>query len=114
MKDKIKRYEDFLKARDEDGWTITDFNYILSCIEFLQHERLIHLLVTIAVVIVFLALALLSSLISSVFIRLCGVVITILLLFYIKYYCYLENKTQSLYDHYHNSYENYLKQKKEL
>lgn len=67
-------------------------------ISFFQHERLIHLLVTLAFAlfsIIFIALSLIDSIFAIV-----AIITFILLVFYIFHYFFLENKVQYLYKQY--------------
>ena len=69
-------------------------------ISFFQHERLIHLLVTIFVgisTIMFFGLALL---LNNIGIIILGAITMILFLFYIFHYYFLENSIQELYNRY--------------
>lgn len=67
-------------------------------IEFFQHERLIHLLVTL-----FYALFTLSSFVCvnyNVFYIIISLILLIFLIFYIRHYFFLENNVQYLYKQY--------------
>lgn len=86
--DELEKKVDFKKLKDEH----------LIKIGFYQHERLIHLLVTL-----FYALFMLLTLILSFYNPL-GIVIMfilmIILLFYVKHYFLLENSVQYMYKQY--------------
>ena len=72
-------------------------NHLIK-IKFFQHERLIHLLVTL-----FYALFLLVSIFLTKYIPLFAVVIIIFLIFlvfYVRHYFFLENSVQYLYKEY--------------
>lgn len=68
-----------------------------AVIGFLQHERLIHLMVTLAVAGMFLVTVLFSLVLKSVFLGLVGLLLVGLLLPYIWHYFRLENGVQKLY-----------------
>ena len=76
----------------------TDIQNHLTKIKFFQHERLIHLLVTL-----FYALFLLVSIFLTKYIPLFAIVIIIFLIFlvfYVRHYFFLENSVQYLYKEY--------------
>lgn len=83
----IKHKEDFLKE-------------MLIMIKIFQHERLIHLLVTIFVGIATILFFGFSLLLENVGISILGGITLILFLFYIVYYYFLENSIQELYTYY--------------
>ena len=100
----MKKYlYDYIKEVDfklEDN--STDFNELLSNhlnkIKFFQHERLIHLLVTLfyaIFMIIFLSLSLVSKVFLIIFF-----ILVIFLLFYVIHYFRLENGVQYLYKQY--------------
>lgn len=68
-----------------------------TMIGFLQHERLIHLMVTLAVAGMFLVTVLFSLVLKSVLLGLVGLLLVGLLLPYIWHYFKLENGVQRLY-----------------
>ena len=75
-----------------------DIQNHLTKIKFFQHERLIHLLVTL-----FYALFLLVSIFLTKYIPLFAIVIIIFLIFlvfYVRHYFFLENSVQYLYKEY--------------
>ena len=75
---------------------------LLTNINFFQHERLIHLLVTIfvgIVTILFLGIGISNELISFLII---GLITLVLFIFYIFHYYFLENSTQKLYKIYND------------
>lgn len=67
---------------------------------FFQHERLIHLIVTVAFALLELLAILLSMIAESLFTLLLPVVILILLIPYIRHYYILENEVQKMYAQY--------------
>ena len=75
---------------------------LLTNIKFFQHERLIHLLVTIfvgIVTILFFQIGIEHEIIPFLLI---GIITLILFVFYIVHYYFLENATQELYRYYND------------
>jgi len=66
-------------------------------IGFLQHERLIHLLVTLFVALFLVIIILASLFYPSIYFFIAGSALLILLVFYLKHYYALENGVQKLY-----------------
>ena len=96
MLDKVKEAEDFLKNGKEEE-TEAFLNYMTRWIGYFQHERFVHLIVT-----MFFALFSLMMLFSFMYFEelmlgLLFVIFGITTCFYIKHYYLLENKTQYLY-----------------
>ena len=80
--------------------TKKDIEKHLIKIKFFQHERLIHLLVTLFYAIyLFLSIIIFLKIWQFVIIT---YIILIILLFYVKYYFFLENRVQYLYKQYDN------------
>jgi len=72
----------------------------LTQISFFQHERLIHLIVTVTFALLEMLAILLSVIADSLFSILLPVVILILLVPYIRHYYILENEVQKMYVQY--------------
>ena len=72
----------------------------LTQIGFFQHERLIHLIVTVTFALLEMLAILLSVIADSLFSILLPVVILILLVLYIRHYYILENEVQKMYMQY--------------
>ena len=72
----------------------------LTQISFFQHERLIHLIVTVTFALLEMLAILLSVVADSLFSILLPVVILILLVPYIRHYYILENEVQKMYVQY--------------
>lgn len=72
----------------------------LNQIGFFQHERLIHLIVTVTFALLEILAILLSVISDSLFALLLPVVILILLVPYIRHYYILENEVQRMYVQY--------------
>lgn len=104
MKKRLKMYLAYLEGLDHDNRTDNEKSVLksdmLTQISFFQHERLIHLIVTVAI-------SLLAVL--SLFGSLAWMVVTtfiatgllfVLLIIYILYYYILENGVQKIYEYY--------------
>jgi hypothetical protein len=74
---------------------LSDFNR--TQIGFFQHERLIHLLVTLFFGFIFWSSAILELLLNNVGLLIINVILLITLIFYIFHYFSLENNVQKLY-----------------
>ena len=93
----IKKIDDILKKSQKIDYQKLKEEH-LDKIKFYQHERLIHLLVTLFYVIFLLstiALSYFNSLFLIIFF-----ILLVFLIFYIKHYFYLENHVQHLYKQY--------------
>ncbi|MBR2678403.1 MAG: hypothetical protein IKE63_03200 [Bacilli bacterium] len=104
MKFKLKDYLKELRELEEKKKKLNkeELNDLLVNIKFFQHERLIHLLVTIFVglgTIMFFGIAITNELLSFMVV---GLITLILFFFYIFHYYFLENSVQELYDHYNS------------
>ena len=99
MKQSIKNY---VKDIDKKLTEKTDFNELkkehLIKIGFYQHERLIHLLVTLFYAL-FMSIFILLSYYNPLFL-LIVFILMIFLIFYVKHYFYLENHVQYMYKQY--------------
>lgn len=85
VSDKLNNKEDVKKLKEE----------ILIKINFFQHERLVHLIVTLSFAILFfLSVYMLKYHFAFIFVN---VILLICLIFYIIHYYYLENGVQCLY-----------------
>ena len=69
-----------------------------EAVEFLRHERLIHLLITIATGLLWAILGVLMVSTGALAVGAVFIVLTVLFLFYIRHYCFLENTVQELSD----------------
>ena len=103
MKNEIKEYKEYIKmqAADPDVDKKVLAQQLLVRIGFYQHERLIHLIVTMSFAIFFLLSLILVS-INAYFLAL-SVLLLVLLVPYIAHYYFLENSTQELYKVYYLS-----------
>lgn len=96
---RVKEAEDFLaagNAENKDEY----LRYLARWIAYIQHERLIHLIVTMSFAIMSM-MTLTLFFISGVLASLGALFIFVVTLgFYVRHYFILENKTQYLYDLY--------------
>lgn len=96
---RVKEAEDFLaagKTENRDEY----LKYLARWIGYIQHERLIHLIVTMSFAIMSM-LTIVIFFISEVVPMLWALFIFVVTLcFYVRHYFILENKTQYLYDLY--------------
>ena len=97
----LKKYIEYIKKRLDECVDKGQIEEVLSehrdKILFMQHERLVHFLVTMmfALVLVMLVIGLLLT--ENVILSVLILLIFVLLLFYIKHYYFLENTVQSMY-----------------
>ena len=103
MKNEIKKYLTYIRDIDKED-KIKDKDNVLEeliyQIKFIQHERLIHLIVTVFVgisTLILLGVGIIAESIGFIFVSLMTL---ILFFFYIVHYYFLENSTQELYKHY--------------
>ena len=89
--------ERLLEEGDEDLDWARACEDLLTQIAFFQHERLIHLLVTLAFALMVCACALVTILTYNMVSCLLMGLLTILLVPYVVHYYHLENGTQALY-----------------
>ena len=108
----IKKIDLLLENGNPDGSWEDEIERHLIQVGFFQHERLIHLLVTLTFAILAVG-TLLVELVTS-FTPLLGVffLLMILLVPYIKHYFLLENKTQYMYEQYDEMLRRSLEEKK--
>ena len=92
----IKEIDDLLKSNKKIANDIIE-NHLIK-ISFFQHERLIHLLVTLFYALLFLIFAALGFVHYTFFFI--AIILMIFLLFYIVHYFRLENGVQYLYKQY--------------
>ena len=102
MKKEIKEYMDYIKQQaavpDIDKKKLAD--ELLVRIGFYQHERLIHLIVTMSFGVFFLLSLILVSI--NVYFLALSVLLLVLLVPYIAHYYFLENSTQEFYKVYYS------------
>ena len=102
MKNEIKEYKELIlqQAKDPETDKKELAEKLLVRIGFYQHERLIHLIVTMSFGIFFL-LSLILAFSNAYFLALSALLL-ILLVPYIAHYYFLENSTQELYKVYYS------------
>ena len=99
----MKDHEAFInRALEEPSKYDIDWlcDYHLKAISFVQHERLIHLLVTFFFALLFIGSIIASLLLATPVYFLLDLICIILLGFYIRHYYRLENTVQHWYDLY--------------
>ena len=101
---RLKAYRDriraLLDANDPDvDWDAVRREHLVQ-ISFFQHERLIHLLVTLAFALMELVSAVATVLVPQLFTAVLSLLLLVLLVPYIVHYYHLENGTQELYVQY--------------
>lgn len=102
MKNEIKEYKEYIlkQAKDPETDKKELAEKLLVRIGFYQHERLIHLIVTMSFGVFFL-LSLILAFLNAYFLALSALLL-ILLVPYIAHYYFLENSTQELYKVYYS------------
>lgn len=73
---------------------------ILVQIQFFQHERLIHLIVTVTFALLTILSVLASLILTQIGLLLLTILLVVLLVPYIRHYYILENGVQKLYEYY--------------
>lgn len=100
MKKYLEQYIAMLEKFLQEG-KISNFEYIkaehIKQIQFIQHERLIHFLVTMMFAIIEFICVGIFLITSNIGVLIMVILILGLLIPYIAYYYYLENHTQKLY-----------------
>ena len=97
----LQDHESLIKSQLADSKTGFDWlalqNYHRTQIQFFQHERLIHLLVTLTFALASLIVFGLTLFFPSLVLALLTVILLIMLIFYIRHYFILENTVQRWY-----------------
>lgn len=103
MKKELKKYLEEIREIDKKEKIKNKTSIIeelLNQIKFIQHERIVHLIVTVfvgLVTLLLLGLGITTELLGFIYVSL---ITLVLFLCYILYYYFLENTTQELYKHY--------------
>ena len=101
---RLKTYRARIEAALAAGDETTDWDELarehLVQISFFQHERLIHLLVTLAFALMELGCALATVLAPTMFTAALSLLLLVLLVPYVVHYYHLENGVQALYEQY--------------
>lgn len=102
MRKRILEYRgriDRLLLSEGEDWETVRREHLVQ-ISFFQHERLVHLIVTVTFALLLMAAVLLSVLSFSMPVFLLAIAILILLIPYIRHYYLLENEVQKMYAQY--------------
>lgn len=94
-----RKYIDELLARSDLDWEAVIKEHLIQ-ISFFQHERLIHLIVTITFAILEVIVIALSVVSFTLGVGLLAIALLILLIPYIRHYYILENEVQKMYRQY--------------
>lgn len=104
MRKRLMQYRQHIDEMLANDSGATDWNAVIQQhlvqISFFQHERLIHLLVTLAFAIMELLSAVAAVLAPSPLTAALALLLLVLLVPYIVHYYFLENETQKLYAQY--------------
>ena len=92
----LREIDKKIKDNKNQNWKVVIKNH-REMIGFIQHERLIHLLVTLAVAILFMVSMMFSLVYQFVFLFLVDFLLLVLLIPYIFHYFKLENGVQKMY-----------------
>lgn len=105
MAKQIREYlsyiEDFLAVEHTDEENAAERELLLKRIGFYQHERIVHLLVTLAFAVFFLLALMMFLLKGGAGLLVLMALFLVLLIPYIKHYYFLENSVQKLYIYYY-------------
>ncbi len=94
--------EQFFSVGHSDGELLKFRAELLKRIEFYQHERLIHLIVTMSFAVFFLMSLMMCSANPQVGLMLLAVLFLVMTIAYIKHYYFLENSVQRMYKFYYS------------
>ena len=94
-----RRYIDELLTRDDLDWEAVIREHLIQ-ISFFQHERLIHLIVTITFAILEVVVIGLCVVSFTIGMGLLAIALLVLLIPYIRHYYILENEVQKMYRQY--------------
>lgn len=105
MTKQIREYlvyiRNFFDSNHTDDEYIEERKQLLKRIELYQHERLIHLLVTLAFAIFFMLSLFMYLTVQGIGLLILSALFLVLLIPYIKHYYFLENSVQELYRYYY-------------
>ena len=96
----VKKVDEYLgeEHSKEDIVEVTE-NHLLK-IQFFQHERLVHLIVTVLFALLDIVMASVSFFCPSIIINTIIILFTVLLIPYVFHYYFLENSVQKMYEQY--------------
>ncbi len=105
MTKEIKAYlallEQFFAVDHTDDELLKFRVQLLKRIEFYQHERLIHLIVTMSFAVFFFISLALALFLTQIGLTALTVIFLIMTIAYIKHYYFLENSVQKMYKYYY-------------
>ena len=93
--------EQFFSVEHTDEELLKFRTEMLKRIEFYQHERLIHLIVTMSFAVFFLLSLMMYFSVRQIGIMLLAVLLLVMTVAYIKHYYFLENSVQKMYKFYY-------------
>lgn len=115
MEKRLKSYLEYMRKFVSKDHSMNEYVYayndLMIQIQFFQHERLIHLMVTLAFAIFTICGVVACSFIISVPLVLLTLLFLGLLIPYVRHYYILENGVQELYKRYDHIYEKINKEK---
>lgn len=110
MKKYLSQYREYIKGLLEQN-EVADKEKVLSYhksqIVFFQHERFIHLIITLFFSLILIASVISAYLTSSVLLTILSALLLCLVVPYIMHYYFLENNVQGLYDDYNRLYDKF-------
>lgn len=91
-----RKYIDELLTKQDVDWAMVKAEHLVQ-IGFFQHERLIHLMVTVLFALLEVVTLCISVLMFTPFLGILVVLILVLLIPYVRHYYILENEVQKMY-----------------
>lgn len=94
-----RKYIDELISQDNSDWDAVIKEHLIQ-VSFFQHERLIHLIVTVTFALLEVIVIALSVVSFTIAVGLLAIALLVLLIPYIRHYYILENEVQKMYRQY--------------
>lgn len=94
-----RKYIDELISQDNSDWDAAIKEHLIQ-VSFFQHERLIHLIVTVTFALLEVIVISLSVVSFTIGVGLLAIALLVLLIPYIRHYYILENEVQKMYGQY--------------
>lgn len=94
-----RKYIDELISQDNSDWDAVIKEHLIQ-VSFFQHERLIHLIVTVTFALLEVIVISLSVVSFTIGVGLLAIALLVLLIPYIRHYYILENEVQKMYGQY--------------
>lgn len=94
-----RKYIDGLLSQDDLDWDAVIREHLIQ-ISFFQHERLVHLIVTVTFALLEVIVIALSVTAFTIAVGLLAIALLVLLIPYIRHYYILENEVQKMYGQY--------------